>query len=483
MKKLFLLTILCGLFFFAANSSTRPEYWEYTAVAFVYDHEDNPMSGIKVYLSVCAHDGEENLSGYAYGYTNQYGYVVVTYYIDGEYDPELDFMRSYVYNPPYSTMDATGDYTTSSSSIYPEFWIAIDLDNDDVPDVVEEEIAEKFKPVLHKHSYDLSQGLANFEKHLIDGKFTLKVYNDIAQLLYNQVVSGSETALHKWETWHWDTYGAGSVSNEVYNLDLNNSVRYSSAPVDQRPLYYHVYNEGSYYYVQYWYYFGMNDISDQSGTWHESDWEHVSIRLIKNGSVFTPNKINFYLHEGGMTKSASNCWWSSSNSLTYSGIQQGYDENHTHLHIWLAANSHASYNRNSLVYKAVFTMFALGPIKTYVDRVDYDQSGYDLYFQYDYLEKLGEVTKEILVECPDSGYSLEFHSYPCGSGSKHWLAYRGKLGDFLHSGSPFMPAKNPPNPSHEWWSFTNSSNFGNTDQWEFVYSMYIYWITDNGIGD
>jgi len=443
----------------------------------------NPMPNIKVVFHVVAWEEDEYYSEVDYGYTNSNGFVFLQCCIAGPSHLVLDYMRAYVSNPPYTALEAVGEETTSGSVIYPEFWVAIDLDCDYVADVQEEEIAEKFKPVLHKHSYDLSQGLANFEKHLVDGKFTLKVYDDWGKEQWSGVVSGSETALHKWSYWHWDTYGCGSVSHGVTNLNLANNVRYVSAPSGQRPIYYHVYKSGSYYYVQYWYYFGMNDISAQTDTWHESDWEHVSIRLTKNGSVFTPDKVNYYIHEGGKTVPASLCWWSPTNATTYSNIQQGYDEDHTHLHIWLAANAHASYNRYSLVLRNIFRLFAFAPLKDYVDRVDYSPTGYDLYFPYDQLAKLGEITKENYVECPDSGYTLEYHCYPIGSTSKHWLAYIGKLGDFYHTGPPFMPAKDPGNPSHEWTEFTDSPDFGNNNTWGGLYEMDIDWVPDNALGD
>ena len=228
----------------------------------------------------------------------------------------------------------------------------------------------------------------------------------------------------------------------------------------------------------------MNDIREQvSSTWHESDWEHVSIKLSENGGVFAADKVNFYLHEGGKTVSASSCWWSGSNALTYSGIQQGYDENHTNLHVWISANGHASYNRNSIVYKVDFSVNPFGPFQTYKDRLDYDPSGYDLYFPYDILIKLGEVSKQSFVECPDSGYTLEFHSYPLGTGSKHWLAYRGRTGWFNHTGSPFMPAKESASPAHEWTFFSDSPNFGNNGFIFFLIESFVSWISDDAVGD
>lgn len=160
----------------------------------------------------------------------------------------------------------------------------------------------------------------------------------------------------------------------------------------QYPYHYHVYKDGSYYYVQYWYFLGMNDIREQlpgiGDNWHEGDWEHVSIRISKQGNSYIPAQVNFYIHEGGRTFNAFECWWSASNSSTYNGIHQGFvDNQYTHLNIWIAANAHASYNRYSTVYERI----VLGI--DYHDRVDYSPNGNDLYFEYDTLIKLGEVVK------------------------------------------------------------------------------------------
>ncbi len=135
---------------------------------------------------------------------------------------------------------------------------ATDSDLDLIVDEFELFLAEKFSPVFHKHSYDLQYNLESFDRLLETGAFTLIVYNNLGQTLHIEPISGGQEALHKWETWHWDTYGFGNQSRGVYNLDLDDSMRYVGAPIGQRPIYYHVYKEGDYYYVQYWNYYGMN---------------------------------------------------------------------------------------------------------------------------------------------------------------------------------------------------------------------------------
>ena len=155
----------------------------------------------------------------------------------------------------------------------------------------------------------------------------------------------------------------------------------------------------------------MDDKREQlpaiADTWHESDWEHISLRLFENqNGQLEPDLVNFYMHSGGRTVNASSCWWSSSNAQTYNGIQQGYDDNHSRIHVWIAANGHASYNRWSVVYKRTAE---IGPfeLSTYIDRIDYEPSGNDLYFPYDQLINMGEISQQTYIDCPDSQYSLE----------------------------------------------------------------------------
>jgi len=398
-------------------------------------------------------------------------------------------MMAYVSSSGYTTIQATGNYTTTGNTLYPEFWVAVDQDIDGIPDTWEEQIAEKFKPVLHKHSYDKQPDLANFDD-VLNGYMTLSGWTLQPRRVYGE---SDVPPLHVW----WgegggDSFGKGTTPTS-WKLDLNDNVRHTGAAVGNRPLYYHVYKQGSYYYVQYWYFLTMNDITDMTlnNTWHEGDWEHVSIKLNKNGNSFTPVAVNFYRHEGGRTVHVQDCWWSSSNALTYSGIQKWYDESHTHLHIWLAANSHSSYNRYDLVKKIVVDTWINGTevLECYWDLVDYEPSGHDLYFPYDYLDKMGEVKCE--TSCERHGSTWLYHYDPSGN-SKEWLAFVGRIGDFWTNGltstvspcSPSMWANN----SHEWTSFTedySTSGFGNESTSFLLGNITadVSWIDDGPFGD
>jgi hypothetical protein len=130
-------------------------------------------------------------------------------------------------------------------------------------------------------------------------------------------------------------------------------------------------------------------------------------------------------------------------------------------------------------------------IQSYQDRVDYEPSGYNLYFAYDQMIMMGEIVQQASVQCPNSLYWLGYHVYPSGNGSKPWLAFWGRTG--VHGGlptaptpSPFMPSKEEASPSHEWRSFSLSSSFGNPQPPLYAYILVnatISWVMDNGTGD
>jgi hypothetical protein len=211
-----------------------------------------------------------------------------------------------------------------------------------VPDAWEMPTASTFSPGLHKHSWDRQPGLANFED-AVYGHSNLKGADESGATVYNNRIP----PIHVRSEWRWDSFGFGSVWI-AWKINIDDEMRYWGSPVGSRPVYFHFYKptpSDHYYYLQYWYFHTMNDISAQTahGNWHEGDWEHVSIKLIRvSEGSFIPSAINFYVHEGGKTRTPSQTWWSSTNSATYTGMQQGYDASHTHLHVWLAANSHAS---------------------------------------------------------------------------------------------------------------------------------------------
>jgi len=208
--------------------------------------------------------------------------------------------------------------------------------------------------------------------------------------------------------------------------------------------------------IQYWFFYPFNHAANRHD---ECDWELVSIKLTKSGENFSPQKLNFYQHYGGHTHDANNCWWSSSNSPTYSGIEKGYNEARTHLHIWITANGHASYNRYDPVHKVHVQATNLIVMEDYIDNVDYSSSGYDLYFEYDQLEKMGEFGE--CHYCEHHGnYTWLWHRMPIGN-SKEWLAYSGRIGDYWTKikppeGSTSTPSPTSPGSHADWRNFNDN---------------------------
>ncbi len=345
-------------------------------------------------------------------------------------------------------------------------------------------MANTFSPVLHKHSWDRQPGLADFESTIYSHS-TLRGSNVQGQLVYSNRVP----PIHTSTDWRWDSFGSGSLY-VAWKIDIDDEMRYTAVPGGYGPLYFHVYkpnSEDRYYYLQYWYFFPMNDVSGQSTfqTWHEGDWEHVALKLQRTtGSTFTPLAINFYLHEGGKTRTPAQAWWSSSNSLTYSGIQQGYDASHTHLHIWLAANSHASYNRFESVYKLEVEFRDLAGIDTYIDNVDYDPGGSDLYFPYDMLVNLGEVTS--CTNCLAHGYTW-FNHMSANNATPGWLPYIGLIGDYWTNGVAQTPSTTSPSRHFSWRIFEedySQHGFGNSNEhpWYQIWKN-VSWVQDSPSGD
>jgi len=354
-----------------------------------------------------------------------------------------------------------------------------------VPDPWESVVAYTFSPVLHKQSWDKQAGLQNVNT-ILDSYSTVTGWNYLGQQIYQGDIPPS----HAWQDWHGDSYGVGSQQGP-WKIDFDDAQRYTSAAVGNRPIYFHLYKanvEDRYYYLHYWYFFTMNDVSEQTQyhTYHEGDLEHVSIKLQRStASSLVPIDVNFYQHTGGHTQSAAQCWWSTNSSLSYSGIQQGYDANRAHLHIWLAANSHASYNRFEKVYDLTITVGGI-EFDHYVDNVDYNPTSYDLYFPYDFLVNMGEVFA--FNNATRHGYTYSVHNDHYGDSSLDWLSFVGNFGaqwwthETVGISGATTPSPKSPFKDAEWRQFTTNYSevgFGNESGGGKTYR----WVDDSASGD
>ncbi len=474
LKKSFVICfILVNLLHARPEWDNDPDYRTYRGYAYVHvtDENGNGKSGIKVYLKMemtFDTDGDgavgdpqdlEYRSKSTSKFTDQNGYTylyvditVPSYWYNG-----WKHIRTWLSGSCITVLSTSGTFSNSSFWIYPNYnIIPDDCDRDDISDNIENQIAEKFKPVLHRHPNDRQINLENIET-LMYNSGTLKGWNYAGYTVYNSDIPPLHIVDYNEAGWIFkNSYGWGSEmpAYELWRIDfnINKSTSYSGAAVGNRPLYYHIFKHESNYYVQYWYFFTMNDIQGdtENDTWHEGDWEHVTIKL---NNELNHVAVNFYQHYGGHTKFPAQCWWSSSNSAS-SIPSQGYSESRTHLHIWISKNGHASYNKNDLVYRMQVNIIGLES-DDFQDQCDYETN--QSHFKYDFLEKLGEIE-----------YSDVWLGYSPKGNSKFWLPFIGNVGEYWRHGSGFATTPSPRMPAFRigYYSFTINSSitgFGNGD--------------------
>ncbi len=257
----------------------------------------------------------------------------------------------------------------------------------------ESQLASRFSPVLHKHGYlESQQGLGDVEETITEHA-SLEAFNIGGQRIYGPDypavplhVTGNNCA--------YDSFGYRDDAVFFWVLNVDNNYIHASGSTVQ-PIYYHVYPYAEGVVVQYWYWFNSNDTSDQWGLgYHEGDWEHVSLYAVQSNNKWVPTVVNFYQHNGGEVIGSDDCWWSTTNESTYWQMQQGFDEGHTHLHVWLAANSHASYNRYAERYKIIADPPGGDCDFRRWDFVDYNITGNPIgshaFFNYNTLTPMGE---------------------------------------------------------------------------------------------
>lgn len=121
--------------------------------------------------------------------------------------------------------------------------------------------------------------------------------------------------------------------------------------------------------------------------------------------------------------------------------------------------------------------------------MDYDPAGNDLYFEYDYLEKLGEYKQQLISH----GWTWVQHYEPVFP-TKYWLTFVGRFGDYwAESCAPFSsgtPTFSPLSPiygnNHEWLNFTENYSqygFGNPLPSSPFVNFAIVFVADPSIGD
>lgn len=139
--KRFLIVVFCA-YCFLANANQVFSAPLYSASVTVYDQNGQLLAGVPIWLKVvtttsgvfATATGTTNSNGFAYVYLTTPGY--------------LDFMSVTINNPNYDVLSAQGTYGETSFYLYPTFNVGLDIDGNDVIDVWEMPLAQKFCPVL-----------------------------------------------------------------------------------------------------------------------------------------------------------------------------------------------------------------------------------------------------------------------------------------------------------------------------------------------
>lgn len=372
---------------------------------------------------------------------------------------------------------------------------ADDRDLDGINDLLESQLAEYFRPVIHKHYLDVQEDLAdvvgtvkdygkivmdftyfdnahNREEYDIYDSYGFDIVDDVFHLPFgyfgdasNGELSGVSGSFHTW----W--------------VDIDDDSRHGGAPHGSRPVYYHVrkeYPTGTRYFVQYWFFLRMNDLRENSleGWIHEGEWEHIEVAFDMQSSVFdstqiTVHEVQFYKHYGATSKAASDCWWSATpeHAVPLDG-QYGFNYSSAHhIHVWLARNGHASFNRWEDVLKSNDP--TNNNVENYRDDPDYGNWN-PYFFGYDYLVKMGEYRE--YFDYTHNGRLYSRINLPTLE-ENTFLSFEGRFGDenFSKIDYFFHYQETPPPSSpitHVSWDRWNEDNEWGLDEH--------HWVGDGG---
>ncbi|MCK5148607.1 Ig-like domain-containing protein [bacterium] len=333
MRKLtFILSILCVLSVSLRTSSAPPQWFEveYHAYVEVFDLDNNPVSGVAVKLTVDAVIGDEerySVIRTCTGYTNSNGYVSLTCYIDYYDYPQMNCMFVDVIEPGYTHAIATGVYSTMSRTLYSDIWIMpihADEDENSIPDIWEQELAEKFCP-----SFDLHHSTRWIAPEPVEcmgvARDDIKVY---VRNVYNGGIEADIpitnqnqfdpplSSIYEWINRSNGNYSDAAVSLEYtgrppgmargyyylsFHFDYPGvastwSQNYQSERVANNfahTIYAHFFQKDGYTVIQYWIFYPYNDGFNN----HEGDWEHINVALdgsnpANSNIVF----IDYYFH-------------------------------------------------------------------------------------------------------------------------------------------------------------------------------------------
>ncbi|MFQ5606220.1 MAG: hypothetical protein ACE5HS_23355 [bacterium] len=310
----------------------------YHAEFFVYDHNGNPLAGIDVELWVTTQYGDPLDPNYydcwQYGVTNSSGQAYLSCWIPTQYADDLYKMEAAMISYDYTILYSENTITYSLSRIYPRFDIGIDMDDNQIIDVWEMPLAQKFCLYLILHSEDNGVRPVPVESmdRTGDGQLgwedvLVRVYEvDISPpvelqmdqiwiyespgnpyLMYHKYPHlapvHKETALPQGEPLslylmlpHFEWGGIGDTTPESWYSSWSSFIQShatESAYVDGTT-YAHLFKNNDETVIQYWFFYPFNASANR----HEGDWEHINVVLdSQNPNAANITRVEYYFHE------------------------------------------------------------------------------------------------------------------------------------------------------------------------------------------
>lgn len=242
-----------------------------------------------------------------------------------------------------------------------------DRDLDGLDDQLEEDLAVKFAPSYYFHpeekyfSDSVDKYLQNtqlrfhyrglpddqiydqgtiIQKHLVN----IEHYNkDWLGNYTDEVISSSQTR---------DVYNAGGYFLEVPDDYFDKEQVYEgNSAGDSSKIYAHVYLDSeAHIRIQYWVFFPYNEAPSVGGVKlnHEGDWEHITIQLDEDNHI---SNVYFASHNNeGKAYVKEDLFFSNGETMEKSSYSENNDM--THVIVYLARGTHASFPTSGTQYRA-----------------------------------------------------------------------------------------------------------------------------------
>ena len=241
-------------------------------------------------------------------------------------------MYAKVRSPDYTLIQATGDITYTGNTLYPQFWMKVDADNNGIADDWELPLAEKFCPYLILHAADQgvrpvpveimdrnSDGVLGWQDVLVGvasvGGNTISYVNPDDIWLFNQqefysdiypsmrpikigaqIYGGAPSIYILIPCFEWGSIGDtdGSHWYNTWSSVMNQHAGESS--YQHGTTYAHLFTPicNGPYVIQYWFFYPFNHWANR----HEGDWEHINVVIdSQNPSTATIKRVEYYFHK------------------------------------------------------------------------------------------------------------------------------------------------------------------------------------------